>query len=40
MRLVVVVPLRNESANVMPFYDRAKRALDSLAELEEWNLRG
>ena len=38
MKLTVVVPIRNESENVVPFYERAQKALELLTELEEWSL--
>lgn len=37
MKLNVIVPARNERANVPYFYDRARRALDSIEGLD-WNI--
>ena len=36
MKLAVIVPVHNERANIVPFYERAKRVLQSLQGLDDW----
>jgi dolichol-phosphate mannosyltransferase len=38
MNLSVIVPVHNESANIAPFYQRARAVLESLPGLREWSL--
>lgn len=38
MKLTVIVPVHNEGQNILPFYERARSTLESLAGLDEWNL--
>jgi len=38
MKLSVIVAVHNESLNIQPFYERARRVLDSLSGLETWEV--
>jgi dolichol-phosphate mannosyltransferase len=38
MKLSVIVAVHNESPNIRPFYQRARKVLDSLAGLETWEI--
>lgn len=38
MKLAVIVPVYNERANILPFYQRIRPVLESLPGLDDWNL--
>jgi glycosyltransferase involved in cell wall biosynthesis len=38
MKLSVIVAVHNESLNIPPFYERARRVLDSLSGLKAWEV--
>ena len=38
MKLSVIVPVHNESLNIVPFYERARPVLDSMNGLEDWTI--
>lgn len=38
MKLSVIVPVHNESLNVVPFYERARPVLESLSGLDAWDI--
>lgn len=38
MKLSVIVPVHNESKNVVPFYERARTVLEALQGIREWTI--
>lgn len=38
MKLSVIVPVHNESLNIVPFYERARPVLESISGLEDWDI--
>lgn len=38
MKLSVIVPVHNESANITPFYQRARTVLEALQGIREWTI--
>ncbi len=38
MKLVVIVPVHNELANIRPFYARARKAMEALTALSHWEV--